>query len=143
MNLEVLPSESEQRHIGPGLWAAIETEIERQHLLRLTGKFETTCREGDDDHNVKVALEELGEVSRAINDKNEHDLIEELVQNIACYVQWYNAKTNAVRIGLASVTGHIIATQDKSHSPDAALVISNDALRDYAFERRLSLDQLH
>jgi NTP pyrophosphatase (non-canonical NTP hydrolase) len=73
---------------------AVEAERRRQESLRDAGKFDATCadlapRSGQ---SLAILTEELGEVARALNEKEpiEH-LREELIQVAAVAVAWAEA----------------------------------------------------
>lgn len=72
------------------IFAAIAAERSRQERLKEAGKFPFTCADEapSDDHNLRVLVEEVGEVARACDPANEDDLRSELIQVAAVAVAW-------------------------------------------------------
>ena len=79
--------------------AMVQAEIERQDDLARAGKFHGThIMPGGPDHDrVSVLGEEVGEVSKALNEikfgqaDREHDLYDELIQTAAVAEAWATA----------------------------------------------------
>lgn len=75
------------------IFAAITNERARQNRLALDGKIPFTCAwtcvSGGD--KVTVLTEELGEVARAVQERDEAHLREELTQLAACCCAWLEA----------------------------------------------------
>lgn len=70
---------------------AVIRECARQTELRRAGRFPFEIGEPGCSvyRSVSILTEELGEVSRAVNDKDRANLKEELVQVAACCRKWY------------------------------------------------------
>lgn len=76
----------------------------RQEMLRLEGKFKTTCsdRNMDEFHKLAILAEEFGEVSRLLAEqaidstrRNPVELRKELIQVAAVAVAWCEAIDNS------------------------------------------------
>lgn len=75
----------------PTILYAIDSERARQEGLRASGKF--TCADPLTGNMCKlpVLLEEVGEVAKAINERNRAEMKKELVQVAAVAVAWLEA----------------------------------------------------
>jgi NTP pyrophosphatase (non-canonical NTP hydrolase) len=75
----------------PDIFNSIRAERISQELLRAKGKFSHTLATEPSMSNsyaVTVLTEELGEIARAVQDRNEANLREELIQLASCCVAW-------------------------------------------------------
>lgn len=68
----------------------IEKERKRQAELKAAGKFPWTCDDAMVSAEAKLAVlaEEFGEVARAVCERDERNLAEELIQVAAVCVAW-------------------------------------------------------
>lgn len=67
----------------------IQNEIKRQYDLIESGKFEKNCFTEDDFLlNASILGEEMGEIHRAILEKDWEGLRTEIIQLIACGCEW-------------------------------------------------------
>ncbi len=77
----------------PFILYKIDAERVRQEELRLAGKFRFTCADPTESNSIKlpVLMEEVGEVAKAINERDKAELKKELIQTAAVCVAWLEA----------------------------------------------------
>ena len=92
INLQLFPFESRAK-----IYHEIDDERDRQEYLKSQGKFKYTCAdiEKPDPECLSVIIEEVGEIGRALNDREILDkLKQEILQTAACCVAWLEKINN-------------------------------------------------
>lgn len=65
-------------------------ELKRQLALKESGKFKYTCEDNEltDGERLTILVEEVGEIARAMQNKDSNNLREEITQVAAVAISW-------------------------------------------------------
>lgn len=119
----------QERLVSEALAHEINDEIVRQESLKAAGKFAKTCGDMADTDNLLVVIEELSEVAEAIDLCSPAAVREELIQVVACCVQWLQrpagdykdeiAEGSVIRARLFAFGEEVRGILDKHHATTA------------------------